>query len=39
MRGGDVIEETAGLPGWQEGAVPGAHLAVRAINERVTATM
>ncbi len=28
-------DQVSGLPGWQEGAVLGAHMAVRAINERV----
>ena len=28
-------DQVTGLPGWQEGAVLGAHLAVRAINRRV----
>ena len=29
-------DQVTGLPGWQEGAVLGAHLAVNAIYERVT---
>ena len=29
-------DQVTGLPGWQEGAVLGAHLAVNAIHERVT---
>ena len=30
-------DQVSGLPGWQEGAVLGAHMAVNAINERVMA--
>ena len=30
-------DQVTGLPGWQEGAVLGAHMAVNAINERVMA--
>ena len=30
-------DQVTGLPGWQEGAVLAAHLAVNAIHERVTA--
>ena len=30
-------DQVSGLPGWQEGAVLGAHMVVRAINERVLA--
>ena len=30
-------DQVTGLPGWQEGAVLGAHLAVNAIHERVAA--
>ncbi len=31
-------DQVTGLPGWQEGAVLGARMAVSAINERVMAT-
>lgn len=32
-------DQLSALPGWQEGAALAAHAAVRAINERVTATV
>ena len=30
-------DQVTGLPGWQEGAVLGAHMVIKAINERVMA--